>query len=98
MADAKAWAQLVAGPVTPVIEEADYAEAAARHLPEGELTGESWGEWTNALKEATGRKGKQLFMPLRLMLTGEPRGPEMAVLLPLLGRETVLKRVKGETA
>lgn len=98
LADAKAWAQLVAGPVTPVIEEADYAEAAARHLPEGELTGESWGEWTNALKEATGRKGKQLFMPLRLMLTGEPRGPEMAVLLPLLGRETVLKRVKGETA
>ncbi len=98
LADAKAWAQLVAGPVTPVIEEADYAEAAAKHLPEGELTGESWGEWTNALKEATGRKGKQLFMPLRLMLTGEERGPEMAVLLPLLGRETVLKRLQGETA
>ena len=37
-------------------------------------------------------------MPLRLMLTGEPRGPEMAVLLPLLGRETVLKRLAGETA
>ena len=98
LADAKAWAQLVAGPVTPVIEEADYAEAAAKHLPAGELTGDSWGEWTNALKEATGRKGKQLFMPLRLMLTGEERGPEMAVLLPLLGRETVLKRLNGETA
>jgi glutamyl-tRNA synthetase len=98
LADAKAWAALVEGPVTPVIEEPDYAEAAAQHLPEGELTEASWGEWTNALKAATGRKGKQLFMPLRLMLTGEPRGPEMAVLLPLIGRETVLKRLKGERA
>jgi len=98
LADAKAWAALVEGPVTPVIEEADYAEAAAQHLPEGALTEASWGEWTNALKAATGRKGKQLFMPLRLMLTGEPRGPEMAVLLPLIGREKVLKRLKGERA
>ena len=98
LADAKAWTQLVAGPVTPVIEDADYAAAAAEHLPAGELTEASWGEWTNALKAATGRKGKELFMPLRLMLTGEPRGPEMAVLLPLLGRETVLKRLAGETA
>lgn len=98
LSDAKAWAALVEGPVTPVIEEADYAEAAAQHLPEGALTEASWGEWTNALKAATGRKGKQLFMPLRLMLTGEPRGPEMAVLLPLIGRETVLKRLKGERA
>ncbi|MEA1941457.1 MAG: glutamate--tRNA ligase [Pseudomonadota bacterium] len=98
LSDAKAWAALVEGPVTPMIEEPDYAEAAAQHLPEGELTEASWGEWTNALKAATGRKGKQLFMPLRLMLTGEPRGPEMAVLLPLIGRETVLKRLKGERA
>ena len=96
--DAKAWMTLVEGPVTPVIEDAGYAAAAAEHLPAGTLTGDSWGEWTNALKAATGRKGKDLFMPLRLMLTGEPRGPEMAVLLPLLGRDTVLKRLQGETA
>ena len=81
-----------------MIEEPDYATAAAEHLPAGDLTGESWGEWTNALKAATGRKGKDLFMPLRLMLTGEPRGPEMAVLLPLLGRDAVLRRLQGETA
>jgi glutamyl-tRNA synthetase len=98
LSDAADWAALVEGPVTPVIEEPDYAAAAAEHLPAGDLTGESWGEWTNALKVATGRKGKQLFMPLRLMLTGQPRGPEMAVLLPLIGREKVLKRLQGETA
>ena len=98
LSDVKDWVALIEGPVTPVIEEAEYAAAAIEHLPEGELTGESWSAWTGALKEATGRKGKQLFMPLRLMLTGEPRGPEMAVLLPLIGRETVLKRLKGEAA
>lgn len=96
--DAKSWMRLVEGPVTPVIEDAGYAAAAAEHLPAGTLTEASWGEWTNALKAATGRKGKDLFMPLRLMLTGEPRGPEMAVLLPLLGRDTVLRRLQGETA
>ncbi|WP_297733745.1 glutamate--tRNA ligase [uncultured Maricaulis sp.] len=98
LADVKAWAALIDGPVTPVIEEADYAAVAADYLPAGELDSDSWSVWTNALKEATGRKGKQLFMPLRLMLTGEPRGPEMAVLLPLIGRETVLKRLAGEAA
>lgn len=98
LSDAKVWAQLVEGPVTPVIEEPDYAVAAAEHLPAGELTGESWSIWTEALKAETGRKGRQLFMPLRQMLTGEERGPEMAVLLPLIGREKVMKRLMGETA
>ncbi|MEO1039329.1 MAG: glutamate--tRNA ligase [Pseudomonadota bacterium] len=95
LADAKVWAQLIDGPVTPVIdaEDADFIAAAAAALPTGELTGESWGEWTSALKASTGRKGKGLFMPLRLALTGQPRGPEMGVLLPLIGRERVLERL-----
>ena len=67
-------------------------------MPAGELTEASWGEWTGALKAATGRKGKGLFMPLRHALTGQPRGPEMAVLLPLIGRDKVLARLKGEAA
>ncbi|WP_412546332.1 glutamate--tRNA ligase [Maricaulis sp. MIT060901] len=98
--DAKDWAALVNGPVTPVIEgeDADFIAAAADALPAGELTEASWGEWTGALKEATGRKGKGLFMPLRHALTGQPRGPEMAVLLPLIGRDKVLARLKGEAA
>jgi glutamyl/glutaminyl-tRNA synthetase len=69
----------------------------AELLPEGALDETSWGAWTNALKEATGRKGRELFMPLRQALTGQPRGPEMHVLLPLIPRETVLRRLQGET-
>jgi glutamyl-tRNA synthetase len=46
----------------------------------------------------TGRKGKTLFMPLRRALTGEDHGPEMAALLPLMNRDTVIARLNGETA
>lgn len=95
--DAAEWRRLIDGPVIPVIEDADYAAKAAELLPEGALDGDSWSAWTGALKAETGRKGRELFMPLRQALTGQPRGPEMAVLLPLIPRETVLRRLKGET-
>jgi glutamyl-tRNA synthetase len=61
-------------------------------LPEEPWGGTTWKEWTGKVKEATGRKGKALFMPLRLALTGLPSGPELADLLPLLGREGTLAR------
>jgi hypothetical protein len=68
---------LIKGPVTPVIEadEADYVSAALAALPQGELTLESWSEWTQSLKQSTGRKGRALFMPLRQALTGQAHGP-----------------------
>lgn len=98
ISDAKAWVNLIEGPVTPEIEDEAYAQDAIAHLPEGAITPDTWGQWTNALKEATGRKGKQLFMPLRLALTGQPRGPEMDVLIQLIGRDKIIARLKGEVA
>jgi glutamyl-tRNA synthetase len=53
-------------------------------LPPPPFTEATWGEWTAAVKAATGRKGKGLFMPLRKALTGQSHGPEMADLMPLL--------------
>ena len=94
--DVAEWRQLIDGPVTPVIEDAGFAKAAADLLPEGPLDATSWSTWTGAVKDATGRKGKDLFMPLRLALTGQPRGPEMAVLLPLIGAETARARLLGQ--
>ena len=93
--DATSWFQLIEGPVTPIIEDADYIAQAAANLPDGELTGESWSTWTGVLKGETGRKGKDLFMPLRLALTGERHGPDMSELLPLIGRTRVLERLEG---
>ncbi|MDX3807841.1 MAG: glutamate--tRNA ligase, partial [Bosea sp. (in: a-proteobacteria)] len=60
--------------------------------------GTSWKSWTQALAAATGTKGKALFMPLRQALTGLDHGPELAALLPLIGREKALKRLAGESA
>lgn len=90
-------AKIVKGPITPVIEDAAFAEAALRLLPET-IGADAWSVWTNAVKSETGAKGKGLFMPLRLALTGQPHGPDMAAIVPLIGRETLARRLKGEAA
>ena len=65
-------------------EDADFVAQAMTLLPPPPYTDATWGEWTNAVKEATGRKGKGLFMPLRKAVTGQASGPEMADVMPLL--------------
>lgn len=96
--DASSWWDIISGDLpadaAQVAEEdrAYLAEALAL-LPEGPLDGESWGIWTGLLKEKTGRKGKTLFMPLRLALTGHGHGPDMKALLPLIGRERTAARL-----
>ncbi len=72
--------------VKPVIdaEDADFIEQAMGLLPAAPRSDTTWKEWTTAVKEATGRKGKGLFMPLRKALTGMEHGPDMSKLLPLL--------------
>ena len=66
-------------------EDRGYLEKAAGLLPPEPWDETTWKTWTKALKAATGRKGRALFLPLRLALTGLPHGPEMSRLLPLLG-------------
>ncbi len=95
LADVELWKDIIHGPVTPIIEDADFIAQAANLLPTGELDGDSWKLWTNAVKAETGAKGKGLFMPLRLAVTGRAQGPEMASVLPLIGREQVLTRLTG---
>ena len=65
-------------------EDAEFVAAAMPLLPPPPYTDATWGEWTAAVKEATGRKGKGLFMPLRKAVTGRVSGPDMATLMPLL--------------
>ena len=98
--DAAIWLQVVFGDIETDISEddLDYVSGALDHLPEGELSLESWGAWTSALKEATGRKGKKLFMPLRLALTGQGRGPEMDKMVAALGRSKITERLKAQSS
>ena len=62
----------------------EFVAQALSMLPAGPFDSDTWGAWTSAVKEATGRKGKALFMPLRKALTGLSHGPDMGALLPLL--------------
>jgi glutamyl-tRNA synthetase len=88
MEDAAEWWALCQNGATPVVEaeDRDFVLAALEALPEPPYTSESWGDWTKALKENSGRKGKGLFMPLRRALTGQAHGPDMSQLMPLLQR------------
>ena len=96
-AEAADWARVVDGPVAPVIEDEAFAVAAAAALPPEPWGPETWSIWTEAVKAATGAKGKALFMPLRLALTALPHGPELKNLLPLIGRKRAEARLSGLT-
>ncbi|WP_425091852.1 glutamate--tRNA ligase [Tropicimonas sp. S265A] len=80
------WWALCRDGATPQIADEDraFVVQAFEALPPLPYGPETWGTWTTAMKEATGRKGRALFMPLRLAVTGRKRGPEMADLMPLL--------------
>ena len=93
LADAAIWVEACYGEIEPVVEDADFVRAAAKLLPPEPWTNETWSAWTGAVKETTGRKGKALFHPLRLALTARESGPEMAALLPLIGRDSALARL-----
>jgi glutamyl-tRNA synthetase len=98
LSDIETMARLVTGPVAPVIEDAALAAQAAALLPPEPWDENTWGLWTKAVSAQTGAKGRGLFHPLRLALTGFEHGPELKKLLPLIGRDKSVARLKGETA
>jgi glutamyl-tRNA synthetase len=98
LADARDLAALVTGSIVPVIEDAAFVAKAAELLPPEPWDENTWGAWTKAVAAATGRKGRDLFHPLRLALTARESGPEMKKLLPLIGRAKTFARLKGTTA
>ncbi|MBL8572515.1 MAG: glutamate--tRNA ligase [Hyphomicrobiaceae bacterium] len=95
--DARTLAAIVEGAPTPVAAADDEPMLAiARELlPDEPWDEATWGAWTDKVKAATGRKGKGLFMPLRRALTGLDHGPELKLLLPLIGRYNSLARLSG---
>ncbi|MEF3048240.1 glutamate--tRNA ligase [Pseudotabrizicola sp. L79] len=92
LADLEAWWHLFRDGATPLVadEDRDFVAQALAMLPPQPWTTTTWSEWTAAVKEATGRKGKGLFMPLRKAMTGRENGPEMADVMPLLAKAPTL--------
>jgi len=95
VADVVEWAEVVRSDTVAVKGdgEGDFLAEAARLLPEEPWDETTWGTWTKAIQAATGRKGKALFLPLRLALTGRDHGPEMKRLLPIIGRRATSARL-----
>jgi glutamyl-tRNA synthetase len=100
IAEADDWWGVIRGPISPVKMEEDDEAFISKAAAIGEIldwspifAGELWSTLTSNLKAQTGRKGKALFLPLRLALTGREHGPDMAALLPLIGREQALARL-----
>ncbi len=90
--DLPGWWELFRDGATPLVddEDRDFVAQAFDMLPDPPYSAETWSEWTKAVKEATGRKGKGLFMPLRKAVTGLQRGPEMADVMTLLQKKPTL--------
>ncbi len=98
--DVKKWWDICHTPITPLIADEDKAfiTETVPLLPKAPWTDQSWSEFTQTVKQETGRKGKKLFMPLRKALTGQEHGPELAFLLLHIGPERALKRLQGQTS
>ena len=94
--DVADWWRLITGPVQPLVAEGDreFLATALAALPAEPWTDDTFRAWTSALKAATGRKGRELFMPIRRAITGLDHGPELAPLLPLIGPAAVMERLQ----
>lgn len=93
--DVEVWAEVLAGTVahTAAAEDREFLAEARELLPPEPWDETTWAAWSVALKAKSGRKGRALFHPLRLALTGREDGPELKSLLPLLGRKVSLDRL-----
>ena len=90
----KQWSDIVFDSKLIEAEDKEYINSAMELIPDDPWDENTWELWTSAIKEKTGRKGKELFLPLREAFTGMSHGPEMKLLIQLIGREKILERVK----
>ena len=98
VADCELWQKICRYPVTPVMEDKELTELAASLLPAEPWNVETFNLWINEIKQKTDRRGKALFHPLRKALTALDDGPELKILLPLIGFERAEKRLNGNQA
>lgn len=92
------WWHVIKGPIEPVITDEALLEVASRLLPPEPWDQGTWRRWTQAIAAETGARGRKLYLPLRLALTGREKGPELQALLPLIGAKRAAARLKGEMA
>ncbi len=87
--------QICCGDVASCVDDLEYLTLALKSLPVEPWDDTTWGKWTAEVKRITNRKGKELFFPLRMVLTGMDHGPEMSKLLPLIGYDKAYQRLSN---
>ena len=92
----KDWWDICFGTIDTIIENQDFLDLALEVLPIDQFNETTWSTWTKKISQETGKKGKELYMPLRLCLTGQNKGPEMADLILMMGRDKVIKRLSNQ--
>ncbi len=98
LSDIKMWSDICFAELSPIMEDAELTNMAAELLLAEPWNEETFGAWLNEVKTQSGKKGRELFHPLRKALTALENGPELKILLPFIGRERAYKRLKGEKA
>ena len=89
------WIRVIDDPINVKIDiDYEYLNIAQDLLPNEPWNTETWDQWILKIKEKTQRKGKDLFMPIRLALTGKTKGPELNKLILLMGYNKVMERLK----
>jgi glutamyl-tRNA synthetase len=98
LSDFDEWFAVLHGEVDPAVlshEERLFIRDAAAAAEKLDWDANTWRTLTGELKQSSGRKGRDLFHPLRLALTGRDSGPEMAGLLETMGRDRALRRLEA---
>ena len=96
--DVKIWLAICKQEVEPIIEDRELTDTAASLLPTEPWDDNTFNNWLNEVKTQSGKKGKELFHPIRKALTALENGPELKNLLPLIGYDKTYKRLKGQKA
>ena len=94
--DVVRWYKICFETIEPIIEDPSLTSIAFDLLPADPWDEETWKKWVKSIRSATGRRGKDLFRPLRLALSGLDHGPELNLLLPLIGRRRVIERLQAK--
>jgi glutamyl-tRNA synthetase len=91
--DIRDWWRICKEDIKTQIVDKELIELAREHMPKEDFDAQTWDTWINNIKKNTEKRGKQLFLPIRLALTGEINGPELKCLLPFIDKSLILKRL-----
>ena len=96
--EVKTWYDICCAELIPITDDLEFTTMAASLLPKGEFTNETWDQWITAVKAATDKSGKAIFMPIRKALTNLDHGPELRYVLKIMGYDRAFKRLTGISA